>query len=67
MISIISGTNRKNSEALRFSKLIEGIYLDKGAEVQLLALEEIPHEYFFPEMYEDEVNMPASLGKPFST
>ncbi len=53
MISIISGSNRKNSECLRFATLIfERVSQLAGEPTKLLALEEIPHDWFFPEMYD---------------
>lgn len=53
MISVISGSNRKNSECLGFARRISsGISRHTDTEVRLLALEEISHSWFFPEMYD---------------
>lgn len=53
MISVISGSNRKNSECLRFSRLVaDRLAHYSEEEVRVLALEEIPHNWFFPEMYD---------------
>lgn len=52
MITIISGTNRKHSECLTFAKKYEDILLEKTEEqTKLLSLEDIPHDWFHPQMY----------------
>jgi NAD(P)H-dependent FMN reductase len=52
MITIISGTNRKNSGALQFAQYYKKIIATRTDEpVKLLALEEIPHDWFHPDMY----------------
>jgi chromate reductase len=61
MLTIVSGTNRKNSVALRLSQAIEQMYRQRGQDVQLLALESIPHDYFFAEMYENPSALPLFL------
>ncbi len=54
MITIISGTNRRNSECLKFAEKYQEILQQlTDQEVKLLALENIPHDWFFPEMYEE--------------
>ena len=53
MITVISGTNRKGSECLRFAEKYKEILEELTDErVQVLALEDIPHDWFFAEMYE---------------
>lgn len=55
MITVISGTNRKNSECLRFATLYYEMLRESTEEdVKLLALEHIPHDWFFPEMYKQQ-------------
>lgn len=55
MITVISGTNRKNSECLRFTKLYYNMLRKQATEeVKLLALEEIPHDWFHQVMYEEQ-------------
>ncbi len=55
MITVISGSNRKRSESLRFAqKYEEMIRLKTNEPVKLLALEEIPHDWFHTGMYESE-------------
>ncbi|RMF24050.1 MAG: NAD(P)H-dependent oxidoreductase [Bacteroidetes bacterium] len=55
MLTVISSTNRKNSEALRFARLYRRLLLEHTREeVRLLALENIPHDWFHPLMYERE-------------
>lgn len=51
MITIICGTNRPNSETAKFSKKYFDLFTAKGANVKLLELEKIPHDWFFSEMY----------------
>ncbi len=52
MITVISGSNRKNSECLQFAKKFYDMLVEESdQEIKLLALEEIPHDWFFPEMY----------------
>jgi len=61
MITVISGTNRKDSECLQFARKYVKVIREKtDEEVKLLALEEIPHDWFFPEMYDDQA---SSLGQ----
>ena len=53
MITVISGTNRINSECLQFAKAYTHILAGlTDEEVELLALEEVPHDWFQPGMYE---------------
>lgn len=55
MITIICGTNRRNSEALHFATHYFNLLKEKASEpVKLLALEHIPHDWFHPDMYEKE-------------
>jgi len=52
MITVLSGSNRKGSETLRFShQYADFLRKHTDQEVKVLALEDIPHDYFFPEMY----------------
>lgn len=53
MITVISGSNRKNSQCLQFAALYHKMLAVAAAEeeVKLLALEQIPHDWFHPEMY----------------
>jgi chromate reductase len=61
MITIISSTNRQNSEALRFAKHYQEVIQSMtDEEVKLLALENIPHDWFHPQMF-DKGQMTASL------
>lgn len=62
MITVISGTNRLNSEALHFAKHYCNLLAAKTDEpVKLLALELIPHDWFHPDMYEKN-HQPPSLA-----
>jgi chromate reductase, NAD(P)H dehydrogenase (quinone) len=52
MVTVLSGSNRKGSETLRFAhQYADFLRKHTDQEVKVLALEEIPHDYFFPEMY----------------
>jgi len=54
MITIISGTNRRNSEAQKFAKHYQKTLVSKcNKPVKLLALEDIQHDWFHPGMYDD--------------
>jgi chromate reductase len=55
MITVISGSNRQDSECLQFARKFHEMLTEKSEEeVKLLALEKIPHDWFFPEMYQKE-------------
>ena len=63
MITVISGTNRRNSEALQFAKHYYQVLSRLSTEeVKLLDLENIPHDWFHPDMYE-EAAQSESLSK----
>lgn len=63
MITVISATNRKNSEALDFAKFYaQALRTRTEEEVKLLALEDVPHDWFHPDMYAKEMQTP-SLGR----
>ena len=52
MITVISGTNRRGSECLRFATYYAEQLRDiSQEEVKLLALEDIPHDWFSVDMY----------------
>lgn len=72
MITIIAGTNRRNSEALQFSRHFAGLFRSRTEEpVHILALEDIPATIWQANMYDkgglspdirelqDEVMIPA--------
>lgn len=60
MISVISGTNRKGSECLVFArKYAELLAAQSSEKVKLLALEEIEHDWFHPDMYESQQISPS--------
>jgi NAD(P)H-dependent FMN reductase len=55
MITVISGTDRKQSESLHFAKKYADVLQAKTEEpVKILALEEMPHDWWHVEMYEKE-------------
>lgn len=51
MITIISGTNRKNSRSLLFAELYYNILKNKGIESQIFSLEEYPDNLSVHEIY----------------
>jgi NAD(P)H-dependent FMN reductase len=60
MITVICGTNRHDSEALHFAKHYYNLLKTKTIEpVKLLALAEIPHDWFHPNMYEKASQTPS--------
>lgn len=60
MITVISGTNRKGSECLQFArKCVELLEAKTEEPIRLLALEDIPHDWFFPEMYVKGMQAPS--------
>lgn len=55
MITVISGTNRRESECLNFARQFQHLLMKKEEQpINLLALEEIPHDWFHIDMYEKE-------------
>lgn len=55
MITVISGSNRRKSECRRFAfKYAEFLRRHTREEVRFLALEEIEHDWFHPDMYDKE-------------
>ena len=60
MITVISGTNRKNSLCKTFAQKFAEIFrAQTREEVQLLLLEEIPHDWLHPEMYKESGQSPS--------
>lgn len=51
MIEVISGTNRPQSNSLKVARVIESLYKELGVEVQILDLQEMPHDLFLPTAY----------------
>lgn len=55
MITVIAGTNRKNSRTLLFAKYVVDCIKELGSEeVQLLALEDLPRDISHADMYSEE-------------
>jgi len=59
MITIICGTNRPNSETIKFARKFHELFAAKGAKVKLLDLANIPHDWFFPEMHDASTQAPS--------
>lgn len=62
MIVIIAGTNRRNSEALKFAKHCTSALQAKGVDAHLLALEDIPTDIFHLDFY-DTPNFSAAFDQ----
>jgi NAD(P)H-dependent FMN reductase len=63
MITVISGTNRKGSECLTFAKkYVEILESLTSTTVKLLAMEDIPHDWYSPEMYEKDKQAPSLIA-----
>ena len=61
MVTVISGTNNKGNKTKIFAQYVYSRLKTKTDEVvHYLALDEITHDYFFPEMYK---NQASSLSK----
>ena len=55
MITVVASTNRKNSKCLIFANKYAELLQEVGyPDVQVLALENIPTDWFFSEMYKPE-------------
>ncbi len=60
MITVISGSNRRNSECLTFARFYyERLSALTDEPVKLLALEDIPHDWFHPDMYSSKKQSPS--------
>ncbi|MDN5211560.1 NAD(P)H-dependent oxidoreductase [Fulvivirgaceae bacterium BMA12] len=53
MITIIAGTNRKNSKSKMVSKIYQGILSELGAESTILDLANIPSDFIVSALYEN--------------
>ena len=62
MITIISGTNRPQSQSLRVAQIFQKLYQKEGVETQLLDLQKLPVALFTPDAY---AHKPAEF-EPFS-
>lgn len=62
MITLLSGTNRPNSNTRKITGVVQGIYEKNGTPVRTLDLAGLPPEIFSPESY---ATKPASF-EPFS-
>jgi NAD(P)H-dependent FMN reductase len=51
MISIIVGTNRKNSETLRVAKYYQKTLEDRNEDCQILDLANLPHDFVYTALY----------------
>jgi chromate reductase len=54
MISIISGTNRKDSYSLRVAKVVSAILDAKNIAHRIFSLEELPRDFVFTKINEEE-------------
>lgn len=54
MISIIAGTNRKNSQTLRVAQYYRKVLQGKGVECQVLDLADLPKDFLFSALYGEQ-------------
>ncbi len=54
MITIVSGTNRSQALSLQIAYLYQKKIQEKGAEVQLIDLNELPPDFAFSALYEND-------------
>jgi chromate reductase, NAD(P)H dehydrogenase (quinone) len=59
MITIISGTNRLNSNSIFISEYYQSLLRKKGAECQILDLRSLPEDFIFSALYENAGKDPA--------
>ena len=59
MITLISGTNRPDSNTRKVTAVIEGLYRELGVPTRLLDLHQLPPEIFSPAAY---ANKPAAFA-----
>ncbi|MEQ9286257.1 MAG: NAD(P)H-dependent oxidoreductase [Cyclobacteriaceae bacterium] len=53
MITIVSGTNRKNSVSKKISRLYERILKSKGQDTEIIYLEDMPEDFIGTALYEN--------------
>jgi NAD(P)H-dependent FMN reductase len=53
MIKIVVGTNRKNSVSRQIAQQMQSILLEKGAESEILELEQLPSDFIETALYEN--------------
>lgn len=51
MIEVISGTNRPGCNCIKIARIVESLYREQGADVQILNLQDLPPEIFHPDSY----------------
>ena len=59
MITIISGTNRLNSNSIFVAEYYQSLLKKKGAECQILDLRKLPENFLFTALYENADKDPA--------
>ncbi|MEM1326920.1 MAG: NAD(P)H-dependent oxidoreductase [Bacteroidota bacterium] len=66
MIVVISGTNNSQTKSKIFaSYLHESLQKKTDVAVKLLALDEIKHDYFYPDMYQQQASSITDLQDEF--
>ncbi|MDO9553556.1 MULTISPECIES: NADPH-dependent FMN reductase [Rhodonellum] len=53
MIQIIVGTNRKNSISRKLASIYQEILNERGAESEIIELKDLPHDFVFSALYEN--------------
>lgn len=53
MITVISGTNRPNSNSIQVAEYYKSLLLSKGVEAQVLDLARLPKDFIFSALYDN--------------
>jgi NAD(P)H-dependent FMN reductase len=67
MITVISGTNRPESNTRKISNIVNGLMADNGIETRLLDLSDLPQELFAPSSYAEKPDEFERFQKMIST
>ena len=58
MITIVSGTNRKNSVSIQIARQYQEILKELGEESMIIDLEKLPKDFIFSALYENQGSNP---------
>ena len=65
MITIIAGTNRKNSVTLKVARYYEKLLNEMGENCQVLDLAKLPEDFVFSSLYGEENSNFAEITRQF--
>ena len=49
--TIVSGTNRKNSQSFRVAEFYKELFKEQGVEAKILSLKDLPHDFVFNDTF----------------